>query len=387
MAFDFIQSKLAERETLGLLRSRKQITGGAGALTEIDGQHFLNFSSNDYLGMRHSEPVLQAWLEGLSLYGAGSGASPLVTGYTQAHADLEHYLAEALDREAVLLFNSGFSANQAICQALMLEGGTIVADKFIHASVIEGSQHCDGDLKRFKHNDMPHAKQLLSKLDGNILLASESVFSMDGDQAPVDELVRLAEKHQTWLMLDDAHGFGVLGDTGLGVAEHHALTQTQLPVLMGTFGKAIGTGGAFVAGSKQLMDYLINFSRHYIYSTAIPPAQARATLASIKLIRQGQQRDVLRQRIADFKQLCKQANIELLPSDSAIQPIIVGCPKRALAISEKLKTLGIWVSAIRYPTVPKGLDRLRITLSAVHQPQDIQALVDALKLCMLEKAA
>lgn len=387
MAFDFIQTQLSQRAEQGLLRKRHTISGGAGALMQVGEQHYLNFSSNDYLAMRHHEGVLQAWLGGLSLYGAGSGASALVTGYSKAHQELEEYLAGALNREAVLLFNSGFTANQALCQALMAEGSTVLADKLIHASIIDGALHCNGELKRFKHNDVQHAHALLSRLQGDVLLATEGVFSMDGDQAPIVELVDLAQQRNAWLMLDDAHGFGVLGESGLGTVERHNLSQQQVPILMGTFGKAIGTCGAFVAGSQELIDYLLNFSRHAIYSTAMPPAQATATLASIELIQSSDRRDVLTHRIQQFKALMQTTDFQLLPSDSAIQPVVIGCPRQAVAISEKLKSLGIWVTPIRYPTVPKGSDRLRITLTAAHTEQDIHALVDALQLCMSEVAA
>ena len=205
---------------------------------------------------------------------------------------------------------------------------------------------------------------------------------MDGDQAPVMELVDIAEQHDAWLMLDDAHGFGVVGDSGLGMTELHNLSQQQLPVLMATFGKAIGTAGAFIAGSEQLIDYLVNFARHYIYSTAMPAAQAHATLASLKANVEPSRRQLLQARITQFKHLATAANIPLLLSDTAIQPVLIGNTAQTLVVSEKLKSLGIWASAIRYPTVPKGTDRLRITLSAIHQEQDIVALVDALSLAM-----
>ncbi|MDP5040804.1 MAG: 8-amino-7-oxononanoate synthase [Paraglaciecola sp.] len=364
MAFEFIVEALLARKQDKLWRKRHSLSPGVGPLIEVDGQHYLNFSSNDYLGFASSQTVAQAWVDGLSEYGSGSGASPLVTGFTQAHLELEAHLAKALKRERVLLFNSGFAANQA--------------------TFVDGAQSCQATFKRFKHNDTHHLNDIMARASAssNILIATEGVFSMDGDQAPVAELAQIAQDHNAWLMVDDAHGFGVLGNSGLGVVEQHNLSQNQVPVLMATFGKAIGTAGAFVAGSEQLIDYLINFGRHYIYSTSMPAAQAHATLSSIKANENPQKRRLLQTRIAQFKHLADNANIPLMASDTAIQPVIVGNAERALSISEKLKQLGIWATAIRYPTVPKGTDRLRITLSAMHEEQDISALVDALQIAI-----
>jgi 8-amino-7-oxononanoate synthase len=384
MAFDFIASALAQRQKQSLLRSRHCLDNATGALIEVDGQHYINFSSNDYLGMRRSVEVAQAWVDGISEYGGGSGASPLVTGYTKAHRQLENYLAEGLKRDKVLLFNSGFAANQAICQALLKAGSELIADKLIHASLIDGAQCSEGKLVRFRHNDVAHLEQVLERSAqvADKLVATEGIFSMDGDRAPLDAMLPTVTKHKAWLLLDDAHGMGVLGKNGLGSAEAFDMSQQQVPILMGTFGKAIGTAGAFIAGSTELIDYLINFSRHYIYSTAMPAAQAHATTASLIALRQGQRRELLEQRIVQFKQLADEARIKLLPSDSAIQAVLLGGAERALKVSAKLKSLGIWATAIRYPTVPKGSDRLRLTLSSLHQEQDIQALIDALQLSL-----
>ncbi|WJG08056.1 8-amino-7-oxononanoate synthase [Aliiglaciecola sp. LCG003] len=382
MAFEFIKQQLDQRRQAGLFRTRRVLSACDGAMIEVDGQHYLNFSSNDYLGQRQNIKILQSWVEGLSLFGAGSGASPLVTGHTQAHQDLEDYLAENLQREKVLLFNSGFAANQAICQALAHESMTILSDKLMHASFIEGAMHSKAKFKRFKHNDIEHAKALLAEREGDTLLATEGIFSMDGDAGELISLASLASDSDAWLLVDDAHGFGVTGQYGLGSIEALGLSQQQVPILMATFGKAVGTGGAFVAGSADLIDYLINFAKHYIYSTAMPPAMARATLTSLQTLRDGQQQAKLQTHIKDFKRLCLQANISLLSSDSAIQPILIGDPQHCLSISEQLKNLGIWVTAIRFPTVPKGQDRLRITLSTDHTPQDIAALVDALQIVL-----
>ncbi|NMH59368.1 8-amino-7-oxononanoate synthase [Alteromonas ponticola] len=379
MDLAFMQTALAEKADGGYLRNRHCVDYEQESVICIDGKHFLNFASNDYLGMRQHPQVLQAWVEGLAQYGGGAGASPLVTGYSKAHADLEAYIAKQLNREAVLLFNSGFAANQALCQALFAEPGTIFADKFMHASAIDGALHSEATVKRFKHNDILHLRSLLEKYpDERSVIMSEGVFSMDGDSAPMQELVALSERYHTSLMLDDAHGFGVLGKQGGGTVEALSLSQNQVPILMATFGKAVGTAGAFVAGSQTLIDYLVNFARHYIYSTAMPSAQAVATLQSLKLLSNSKARTELMENIQFFRQQANAQGISLTDSDTAIQPVIIGDPQKAVAISQRLQTLGVWVTAIRYPTVPKHQDRLRITLSAQHSHKDIQALVDAL---------
>ncbi len=383
MAFSWLGDTLNAREEDGYLRRRVTQSYEKDNIICIDGLHYLNFASNDYLGMRHHEGVLQAWTEGLAQYGGGSGASPLVTGHTQAHQALEVYLARHLKREAVLLFNSGFAANQAICQALFHKGGVIIADKLMHASFLEGAQASKATLKRFAHNDVAHLERLLqSDVKGDTLIATEGVFSMDGDVAPVETLCSTAKQADAWLMIDDAHGFGVLGKQGFGTVEQHNLSQQQAAIVMGTFGKAIGTAGAFVAGSQSLIDYLVNFARHYIYSTAMPSAQAVATLYSLTYLQTSTVRDTLQQNIAYFRQKASDAGLEIMPSASPIQPVLAGSPAQAIALASALKMRGIWAVPMRYPTVPKDTDRVRLTLNAGHTQRDIDALVDALALAM-----
>lgn len=378
MAFEFIQRDLAKRRAQSLFRSRTIIESSAGAMIEAGGQHFLNFSGNDYLGQRQDLQVMQAWVEGISVYGVGSGASPLVTGHTRAHQQLEDYLAEGLGREKVMLFSSGFAANQAVCQALSHANSALVCDKLMHASFIDAAMHSEGEFKRFKHNDLDHLEHILKGIHGDCIIASEGVFSMDGDNADCEEIGQIANNNNAWFMLDDAHGMGVRGQTGLGTAQALKLSQQQLPILMGTFGKALGTAGAFVAASTDTIDYLINFAKHYIYSTSMPPAMASATLASFHSLQDGAKQQQLNERIHLFRSLCAQADIELMQSNSAIQPVLVGDPTSAVFLSDTLKSMGVWVTAIRYPTVPKAKDRLRITLSTSHRLTDIEALVDAL---------
>lgn len=385
MAFDFIEAQLRQRQSDGYYRQRTCIDYERDGVIAVDGQHYLNFGSNDYLGLRHDQGLLQAWVEGLAQFGGGSGASPLVTGYSVAHRELEANLAEGLGRDAVLLFNSGFAANQAICQALFAEPGEIFADKFMHASFIDGALSTQARMKRFAHNDTTHLERLLSTADSqHRLIASEGVFSMDGDSPDISALTAQARQSASWLMLDDAHGFGVLGDNGLGTAERCNLSQQDCQIVMGTFGKAVGTAGAFVAGSHALIDYLINYARHYIYSTAFPPAQAVATIYALNCITTGHQREKLHYNIEYFRARAVQEGLMLMESQSAIQPIVIGDAKRALDFSQGLKARGLWVPAMRHPTVPKGTDRLRITLSAVHSQQDIDALIDGISLVRQE---
>ncbi|WP_100655612.1 8-amino-7-oxononanoate synthase [Alteromonas flava] len=390
MPFEFMLSEVERRERETLRRQHYIVEQEHQALINVDGAAYINFASNDYLGLRQDPRVLQAWVEGLELYGGGSGASPLVTGYSRAHQALSEALAAATGRAATLLFTSGYTANQALCQALFKDkdGGVLLADKLSHASLIEAGRCINGEFKRFRHNDMAHLQNLLEINAQELsrthtLIASEGVFSMDGDSADVDGLKAMAKQHNAWLMLDDAHGFGVMGERGEGVAAA-ATTPEDCQIIMATLGKALGTGGAFVAGSQTLIDYLTNFSRHYIYSTAMPPAQAHASLKALELMQAGAQRETLQQHISYFRGKLEAAGFTLSDSQSAIQPIILGSPEQTMTAAAKLKALGIWVGAMRYPTVPKGTDRLRITLNSLHQMRDIDALIDAL--CIVRDA-
>ncbi|MBC3764308.1 aminotransferase class I/II-fold pyridoxal phosphate-dependent enzyme [Neptunicella marina] len=374
MPFDFIPQQLQSRHDQFLLRERRLK------------RHCVDFAGNDYLGLAAQSLKQPELLNEIKHYAVGSAASPLVCGYKDIHAGLENYLAQRLNREAVLLFNSGFAANQALCHALMLQGGSIVADKLSHASLIDGAMASSAEFKRFKHNDLSHLQTLLKTPSDNRLVVCEGVYSMDGDRAPLADMAHLAQQHNSWLMVDDAHGFGVLGETGMGSIEQAGLDTKQVPVIMATFGKAAGSAGAFVAGSKQLIEYLVNFARHYVYSTHMSPVQAAITLYNLKRIEnEPQLRNKLFSNIELFKSACEIAGINLLPSDTAIQPVALNNAERVLNVSQFLTKAGFQVGAIRYPTVPKGTDRLRITISAAHSEQQIQALVtalaDAIKRC------
>lgn len=373
-----LDSALAARRQQQLLRQRTCISEDADGIIGIEGKHYINFSSNDYLGLRQHPMVQQALLNGLALYGVGSGSSPVVTGYSKAHQQLEAYLAEQVNRPAAILFSSGFAANQAICSLFNDKQDLILCDKLMHASFIDGALASPAKLQRFQHNDIEHLQQLVQGHSGLSLLGTEGVFSMDGDQAPLTSIVKQLTSQQT-LMVDEAHSIGVLGQ-GWGLAKECQLGLDKVGIIMGTFGKALGSQGAFIAGSKTLIDYLVNFARHYVYSTHLAPAQAVATLQAAQLVTQGEQVQILQNNIMEFKTLVAHAGIRLMPSDSAIQPWLIGEPSKALQASQLLAELGIWVKAIRTPTVPKGQDRLRITLSAIHSQQDLLALVDAMQI-------
>jgi 8-amino-7-oxononanoate synthase len=386
MSFEFLRTNLAEKESLGLLRERRSIASNKDGIIEVKGKHYINFASNDYLGLSQHTQVRQAFAQGIAATGTGSGASPLVTGYSEQHKALEDDICSVLNKPAALLFSSGFSANQAICHALFNQAnnsaGHILCDKYMHASFIQGALETPAKLLRYQHNNFEHAQKQLRNLPANSLVATEGIFSMDGDEGEIATLAGLINSEsetqdRPWLMVDDAHAFGVIGKSGFGSLDANIASES-VDVVMGTFGKAVGTGGAFVAGSQALIDCMVNSSKHYIYSTAFSGAQAYATRTSLAIIEAGKERELLHNNIATFKQLAAERGLDLLPSNSPIQALIVACPNKAMAYSKKLAELGLWIPAIRTPTVPKNTDRLRITLSALHQTQDVHALIDGL---------
>ncbi|MCF5901657.1 8-amino-7-oxononanoate synthase [Aeromonas veronii] len=371
---------LAEREQVGLLRNRIATDGASGGRLRVAGREYFNFSANDYLGLADHPAIKTAFNAGIERYGTGSGASPLVTGYSRAHQQLEETLAEWLGVEAVLLFNCGFSANQAVLKALLGKEHLLWQDKLNHASLQEMGSQLPCKMKRFAHNDMAALERQLKPNRG--LIVSEGVFSMDGDQAPWGELATLAAQSGNWLMIDDAHGLGVLGPEGRGTLAAQGGPPASVHIQMGTFGKALGVAGAFVGGSRELVEYLVNFARHYVYSTHMPAAQACAVSKSIELVRAADEaRAHLGQLIARFRQGAQALGWQLRASNTPIQPLLVGESSVALQLSERLRERGVWVSAIRPPTVSVGTARLRITLSAAHREQDLDRLLDALGVC------
>ena len=382
MPFD-LAAALAQKQADGLYRRRRTLSSAQGARVVVDGRELLNFCSNDYLGLATHPAVIAAFQQAAARYGVGSGSSHLVCGHSAEYHAIEEELAVFTGRERALLFSTGYAANTGIVQALVGRGDAVFEDRLNHASLIDGGLACGAKFQRYRHNDIEHLADLLEKSSAEkTLIVTDGVFSMDGDVAPLAELAALAQQYDAWLMVDDAHGFGVMGAQGGGVAEHFGLGVQRLPVLMGTLGKGAGSFGAFVAGDNDLIEYLINTARPYIYTTALPPAVAAASRASLVLIRAGQGlRESLRERIAQFRNGASILGLDLMPSDTPIQPILLGSNERALAWSAALERQGCLVSAIRPPTVPVGQARLRVTLTAAHQVEDVDHLLQALADC------
>ncbi|MFB2653744.1 aminotransferase class I/II-fold pyridoxal phosphate-dependent enzyme [Shewanella seohaensis] len=380
------QQALAEQ---GLLRQRQALSCAAalsedGPQFDLADRHYLNFSSNDYLGLSRAPELVEALHLGAKQYGVGSGASPLVTGYSEAHLALETKLCQMTGFEAALLFSSGFSANTTLCKTLFDKQDVVLADKLVHASIIDGLRDSGADFKRFLHNATDSAERLLAKNAVSALI-TESVFSMDGDIAPISALSALCRAHNAWLIVDDAHGFGVVDAVSAQVES--TLASNLIDIQIVTFGKALGCQGAAILGSRQLIEFLVSNAREYIYSTALSPANAALALAAVEYAEAHPElKQKLQSNILLFKQLCQDADIPLLGSDTAIQPLIIGDAAQTLLVAEKLKALGIWVGAIRPPTVPVGSARLRITLSASHSEAAIRRCVNGIATVLKECA-
>jgi 8-amino-7-oxononanoate synthase len=363
------QANLDALKLQGLYRSRRM----------IDDKNVVNFCSNDYLGLSKNENVVAAFKKAADNYGVGSGSAHLICGHSKAHHLLEEELAEFTGRERALLFSTGYMANLGVINALVGRGDSVFEDKLNHASLLDGGLSSGANFKRYPHGDLSQLENLLSKSNGQKLIVTDGIFSMDGDAAPLRELSNLAKKNDALLMVDDAHGFGVLGKTGGGLIEELNLMQNDVPILMGTLGKAFGTFGAFVAGSEILIETLIQSARTYIYTTALPPAIAEATRASLKIvIEETWRREKLQALISQFKMGATQLNLPLMPSNSPIQPLLIGDSFRATQMSQQLLEAGFLVSAIRPPTIPKNKARLRITFSALHEKEDVSKLLEAL---------
>ena len=376
-----LQPELDRRRRQQLYRSRRIIGRSRGAELQLDDRVLLNFSSNDYLGLAGHPEVAAAMQQGITTWGVGSGAAHLVTGHTTAHHALEEELAEFTGYPRALLFSTGYMANQGVISALLDRGDSLFEDRLNHASLIDGGLLSRAAMKRYPHADVAVLKrQLESVHQGEKLIATDGVFSMDGDMAPLPELVEVAAENDSWLMVDDAHGIGVLGDEGRGTLARFGLGSQQVPILMGTLGKALGTFGAFVAGSAALIETLIQQARSYIYTTAPPPAVAEATRTSLRIARQETwRRERLQELIGRLRDHAAMLGLPLMASTTPIQPIVAGDAETALTWSRQLEQQGILVSAIRPPTVPKGSARLRITLSAVHTDRQFGQLLEALK--------
>lgn len=375
-----LAAQTAEREQANLRRRLRAIDHIDGPWLEIDGRQLLSFCSNDYLGLAQHPQLIAALKRVADDEGVGSASAHLICGHRAEHAALEEALAEWTGRERALLFSTGYMANLGVLQALLGADDICVQDKLNHACLLDGAKLSGAELKRYPHGDVGAAtRQLSSRPNAAALLATDGVFSMDGDIAPLRELATLCSREQATLMVDDAHGIGVLGDEGAGSVLAAGLSQRDVPVLMATLGKALGCHGAFVAGSASLIDGLLQAARPYIYTTAMPPALAAAALAAVRLARSEHwRRERLAALIERFQLGAAQLGLDVMPSSTAIQPLLLGDADTALAAAQSLEQQGFLVSAIRPPTVPKGQARLRITLSAAHEDEHVDQLLEAL---------
>ncbi|MFK8066860.1 MAG: 8-amino-7-oxononanoate synthase [Gammaproteobacteria bacterium] len=378
---DQLENYLLERHKQNLYRTRSVRQNHQAAYILFENRKYLNFCSNDYLGLASHHEIIFAAQSALQEYGVGSGASALITGHTKIHQQLEESLAEFTCRSKVLLFSNGFAANIGVLGALANKKTNLIMDKLSHASLIDGAKLSGSKLRRYQHLDMHNLERLLENKDPNeFLVVTESLFSMDGDLAPLNEISDICKKNSANAYVDDAHGFGVYGENGAGSLTAAGLNEQQIPVMVATFGKAFGAAGAFVAGSEILIETLVQKARSYIYSTAMPPAMAAAILKSLELVKKDNwRREKLFDLVTYFREKASARGIPI--SENAlgpIQPIMVGDSDKALKHSQLLEEKGIKISAIRPPTVPENTSRLRITFSAAHEKQHIDSLVSAL---------
>jgi len=380
-----LEQGLRDLDAHGLRRRRRIADTACAAHMQVDGRAIVGFASNDYLGLAAHPQLAQALAEGASLYGTGSGGSHLLGGHSRAHAQVEEDLAEFaggfVDAPRALYFCTGYMANLATLSALAGRGATIFSDALNHASLIDGARLSRAEVQVYPHVDIAALDAMLDASDASVkLIVSDTVFSMDGDLAPLPELLALAERHDAWLVLDDAHGFGVLGAAGQGAAAHCGLRSPRL-VYVGTLGKAAGVAGAFVVAHATVIEWLVQRARPYIFTTASPPAVAHAVSASLRLIggAEGRARRAhLQDLIQQVRSLLKRTRWLPVDSSSAVQPLIIGANEPTLAVAAALDAQGLWVPAIRPPTVPPGTSRLRISLSAGHSQDDIDRLAGAL---------
>jgi 8-amino-7-oxononanoate synthase len=381
MILDPLRDELAALDAEGLKRRRRVIDSPCTPECVVDGKPVVAFCSNDYLGLANAPELIAAAREAAIHWGVGSGASHLVSGHLRPHETAEQALAAYVHFPAALTFSTGYMANLAVTPALAGRGDAIFADKLNHASLIDAAQLSRAEHVRYPHNDMAALAAQLEKSEAKRkLILTDAVFSMDGDLAPLPELLTLAERHDAWLVVDDAHGFGVLGAHGRGTLAHFGIAASPRLVLMGTLGKAAGVAGAFVAADPVVIDWLVNKARSYIFTTAASPIVAATLVESVNLLAAGDARRAhLFRLIAQLRDGLAGTRWQLCDSPTAIQPIVVGDNHEALALADALFERGLWVPAIRPPTVPKGTARLRVTLSAAHSEAQVAQLVDALK--------
>ena len=378
-----LSDNLAERKAAGRYRQQRIRDGEQGVNVVINGQPLLSFCSNDYLGLANHPELKKAFVHAAEYSGVGAGAAHLLTGHSVYHQQLEEALAEFMGQERALLFSSGYQANMGIIDGLMQRGDVIFQDKLNHASLLDGGRLSAATQLRYQHVDMAALERRLKQADqtAHKLIVSDGVFSMDGDIAPLAELQTLANEYSAAVMIDDAHGLGVLGDKGRGIVEHDQIELADMPIVMGTFGKAFGTAGAFVVGDNDFIETLIQQARTYVYTTAQPAAIAAATLASLKLVQQESwRREKLQALIKQFRAGAAELGVKLMPSQTAIQPVVVGDDIKAIRIGKILEQQGLLVGVIRPPTVAEGSARLRITLSTNHTEKHVKQLLNALEL-------
>jgi 8-amino-7-oxononanoate synthase len=374
-----LQQELDKRKAEGLLRQRRLLDSPQAEHIVANDKKYLSFCSNDYLGLANHPKLIAAMQHAAGESGVGSGASNLITGHHRYHDSLEKQLAEFVGMPAALLFSTGYMANIGVLGALVGRGDAIFADKLNHACLNDGGYYSLAEFNRFPHNDVQALKKLLKASKAkNKVIAVDAVFSMDGDIAPLREYLALCEHYDAYLYVDDAHGFGVLGEHGQGSLNHLQLKSPRI-IMMATLGKAAGVAGAFVAGEKVVIDYLIQTAKSYVYSTPAPPALSATLAESVKLIEHGDElRANLRHLIATLKKNLRLKKWQLMLSDTAVQPLVIGSNQDALRLSEYLQLQGILVPAIRPPTVPINTARLRISLSAAHSVTDVLKLAEAI---------
>jgi 8-amino-7-oxononanoate synthase len=376
---DALQKALDQRAADGLMRQRRLLDSPQAEYIATNNQQYLSFCSNDYLGLANHPYLIKTMQEATGHAGVGSGASNLITGHHRYHDELEKQLAQFVDMPAALVFSTGYMANIGVLGALAGRGDAIFADKLNHACLNDGSYYSLAEFHRFAHNDVVALEKLLKTSQAKRkIIAVDAVFSMDGDLGPLTEYLALCEQYDAYLYVDDAHGFGVLGEHGQGSLNHLRLKSPRI-IMMATLGKAAGVAGAFVAGEQVVIDYLIQTAKSYVYSTPAPPALSATLSASVKLIEQGDHlRSQLRLLMATLKTHLALNKWQLMPSDTAVQPLLVGSNHDVLALSEYLQTKDILVPAIRPPTVPKNTARLRISLSAGHTEANIIQLAQTI---------
>ncbi len=375
-----LEKKLKLRKQQNLFRKRNTLASRQGPMIKIDGHHLINFCSNDYLGLANHPEVISAFKTCADQFGVGSGASSLVCGRSDLHLQLEEKLADKTGREAALIFPSGYMANLAVATTFSGRTDGVFLDRLAHASLVDAARLSGAKLHRYQHADHEALALVLKNSAVNEkLVLTDTVFSMDGDIAPIKELVRVCKQNNAVLAVDDAHGFAVLGKSGGGLLEEKEISAEDVPILVATFGKALGTAGAFIAADKIIIEMLIQFARTYIYTTALAPALAGATLASLEVLeKEAWRRETLSALIKHFCNSASALGLNILSSDTAIQPLMIGDSEIAVRISDKLFDAGFLISAIRPPTVPEGSARLRITLTAAHTEEQVDRLLETL---------